>query len=162
MADVTYLTNCVARLVAMEKEAVVGIYPEVDAVPYTFHIQTHFPYWTNTLTGYSPAFSSEVLSVRPYLWRARYHIGFRTEGNFGDLEAQLLADLPYIENFFMEHLWMTSTLYTSPLDQLDPVGISINVSQGLTEFPPPTGDTPTLGTVIEILTPFNITIAQQD
>lgn len=163
MANVTYLTDCSLRLPAMEKECLVARYPTIAAVPYTFHHQPDFPYWTNTLSGYAPGFSSEVLSVRPYLWIARYHMGFRGSGNFGDLEQQLYADLPYIENYFAEHILLTSSEYPSPADHLDPISININLSRGLVEFPPAQeGGTPTLGTIIEIITPYNITIAQQD
>src|SRR5687767_1808091 len=98
MANVTYLTDCAKRLVAMEKEMLVALYATISAVPYTFHTQPDFPYWTNTLSGYSPGYSSEVLSVRPYLWIARYHMGRRGSGNFGDLEQQLYTDLPYIRS----------------------------------------------------------------
>lgn len=163
MANVTYLTDCANRLVAMEKDMLNEVYSTVDAVPYTFFTSPNFPFWTNTLSGYAPNYSSEVLSVRPYLWIARYHMGFRTQGNSGDLEKQLYADLPYIENFFMEHQLLTSSEYTSPADHLDPISINVNLSRGLVEFPAPEdGGTPTLGTVIEIITPYNITIAQQD
>lgn len=163
MANVTYLTDCANRLAEMEKDMLVSVYPTIDAVPYTFHTSPDFPYWTNTLSGYAPGYSSEVLSVRPYLWIARYHMGYRTQGNKGDLEKQLYADLPYIENYFAEHSLLTSAEYTSPADHLDPISISIQLSRGLTEFPPSDeGGTPTLGTIIEIITPYNITIAQQD
>lgn len=163
MANVTYLTDCSNRLVAMEKAAVLSLHADIDAVPYTFHIQTRFPFWTNTLAGYAPSFSSEIHSVRPYLWICRYHMGFVGEANFGDLEKQLYTELPYIENYFQEHVMLTSTDYPDEADHLDPFGISISLSQGLREVAPAGGEyPPILGTVIEVITPFNITIAQQD
>lgn len=113
----SYLNDALARLVAMEQEMKAGSV----AYPYAQHWQENFPYWTNAIESFEPGeYMGDDNSQRIYVAAIRYHVGYRTEGSYGDVEAALYTDLPALQEWFEEHPGLQSASYTTPLTDLDP------------------------------------------
>lgn len=162
MASTGYLALAMTRVAAMVKEAMTARYSNVIAQPFLFYAQEAFPYCTVGLGEDMPTSDSELLSARVYAITARWIIGHKAEGVSGDLERRLYTDIPTIENFFEQHIQLTCAAHPLPLDDLAPVGITINVSRGLTVFENSGIGVEQIGTEFRINTPFNITIDQLD
>ncbi len=110
------LSDALARLVAMEKDAISGC----DAVPYYVHWQSQFPYWTNRIGAGQYSWNSEDINIVDRLLIARLVIGHFTENYEGVSETNLAT---YMEDF-MEQLaanpGMTATGYAEEPDYLMP------------------------------------------
>jgi hypothetical protein len=118
----TYETELLARVVALQKEAMASINVRCDAVPYFFHVQEAFPYFTNRISA-NPVSDegSEDLDVNRPLVIMRLIVGHITEGYKGQPESKLYEWGPLIKTYFQRRTnWLrtASGPYATRVDNL--------------------------------------------
>lgn len=117
----TYETELLARVVALQKEAMDSISVRADAVPYFFHTQEAFPYFTNRIAA-NPVTDegSEDLDVNRPLVIMRLIVGHITEGYRGQPQGKLYEWGPVIKTYFQARMWLqtASGPYAERMDDL--------------------------------------------
>lgn len=115
----TYLTDLLARVVAIELEAMTSISVQADSKPFFFHTQEDYPYFTHRIVTNSVTDSgSEEIDFNNPTVIVRLIIGHITEGYKGEPEANLYEWLPMLKSFFAKRMWLTSTAYPERDDNL--------------------------------------------
>jgi hypothetical protein len=122
-----YLTEALTRIAAMEKEALTDAGYTPDAVPYFFHTQENFPYFTNRVdedinTGATEGATQEW-EVHGHTARARLVIAHINEGVPGTPEGLLYVYMPLVTNFFVNHPMLQSALYPTAMDFLEAITV---------------------------------------
>lgn len=118
MPDINAL---LARVVLLEKAALAALATPktADAVPYFFHTQETFPYFTNRVSGIVVEGDSEDFDVDTYQVTMRLVVGHVTEGYIGEPESNLYTYIPQIQTYFNERDGLVDgTTYTSHMDEL--------------------------------------------
>lgn len=81
----------------------------VDAVPFFFHTQEAFPYFTNRVSGVEVGDDgSEDFDRDTYTVTMRLVVGHLTSGYDGAMESSLYTWMPTIKTFFNEREWLQS------------------------------------------------------
>lgn len=107
------------RIVLMQKEVMTDLGQTADAVPYFYHVQGAWPYWTNRVGDIQISDDgSEDFDRDTYTIVMRLIIGHLTEGYHGELEADLYAWIPAIKTYFNEREGLQSDTMTTWLDGL--------------------------------------------
>jgi hypothetical protein len=116
----TYLTDVLDRAVAIEKEAMSTLSKTVDAVPYFFHVQEAFPYFTNRVQGLpiDHADNNEYEQFPLPRVIARCVIGHITAGYKGDPDDVIYTYIPLLTSYFAKRKWFQSAAYPTRPDFL--------------------------------------------
>jgi hypothetical protein len=117
----TYETELLARVVALQKEAMTSINVRADAVPFFFHTQEDFPYFTNRIAANAVTDEgSEDLDVNRPLIIMRLIVGHVTEGYRGQPEAKLYEWGPVVKSYFQARMWLQTATgpYAERMDEL--------------------------------------------
>jgi len=118
-------TQAMDRLVIMQKEALVSINANVDAVPFFPHSQEAFPYWVNWLRRGSPSSAGEDIRMDGYSVMMRLVMGHITEDYSGELLTLAYEYIPAVVDFFATRPFLTNATDTTPLDFIHPEGAEI-------------------------------------
>jgi hypothetical protein len=117
----SYMNELLARVVAIQKEAMAGFTPPVpaDAVPRFNYTGEGFPYFTNRIldTPISDDGSQDEDVNSPVLMM-RFVVGHVTTGYKGEIEARLYTWLPSIKTFFNRRMWLQSAAYPLRMENL--------------------------------------------
>jgi hypothetical protein len=90
-----------------------------DAVPYFYHVQESFPYFTNRIADNRITDDgSEDVDLDNPLVIMRFVVAHLTEGYRGEPEGKLYTWLPTIKTYFNEHMWLQSAAYPDRMDNL--------------------------------------------
>jgi hypothetical protein len=122
----TYEEELLARIVALEKEAMTSLSVKADAVPYFFHTQEGFPYFINRIVS-SPVGDdgSEDMDLNRPLIVMRLIVGHITEGYRGQPEGKLYAWGPAIKSYLQDRSnWLQSAAYPTRMDNLQSARIT--------------------------------------
>lgn len=132
------------RIASMEKQALKDMTPSVtaDAVAFFPYEQEVPPYFVNWLSGYRERLSiddldedsSEDIVVDWFTVTIRLVIGHLTEGYQGEVALNLYDYIPAITQYFRTHPYLTSDDYTTPLDMIGPLSLTIPDGTGLRVF----------------------------
>lgn len=132
MAD---LRELIRRLTEVEKEALASINVISDAVPYFFHQQERYPFWTHRLGSILVDGDGEELDLYRVEIIARLTVAQITDGIVrGDNEARLQDYIPAVLVWVNEHELAQSALYKDVVDGL--VRVRVTSCRGYTEFQP--------------------------
>lgn len=139
----TYRTDLLARLVAMEHEAldsyIASVLPGrtgIDAKPSVFYQQASFPYIVHRVGASTPNPLSEDASIRNYDVFIRVVIGHLTANYEGSNEELVDEIIPRLEDYLIKHEMLTTdtgTYHTEPTWIL-PEGITIADTSGVLSF----------------------------
>lgn len=123
----TYMTELLDRVVALQKEAMKCLDVNADAVPYFWHTQEAFPYFTNRIAA-TPVNNdgSEDTDLNQPLVIMRLVAAHLTEGYRGQSERKLYEWLPPLKTYFQQRLWLTSRAYPDRMDNL----LQVRVTDG--------------------------------
>lgn len=115
----TYEEDLLARVVAIQIEAMQAIGVKADAKPYFYHTQGDFPYFTNRIAD-NPVSDdgSEEYEYNNPVVIMRLVVGHITQGYKGEPEARLYRWGPHIKAYFDERQWLTSAKYPTRMDNL--------------------------------------------
>lgn len=122
----SYLNELLLRVVALEKEAMLNIEVNADAVPRFNYTGESFPYFINRIAD-TPILNdgSEVLDFNSPLVIMRLVIGHITEGYKGEPEAKLYEYLPPIKTYIQSRTnWLSSIEYPARMDGLQSARIT--------------------------------------
>jgi hypothetical protein len=122
----SYLNDLLARVVALEKEAMSSLSINADAVPYFNYAGSGFPYFTNRIAD-TPITNdgSEDIDLNNPLVIMRFVVGHATEGYKGEIEAKLYTYLPAIKTYIQQRSnWLQSAAYPTRMDNLQSARIS--------------------------------------
>ncbi len=119
-----------------------------------------FPYVVLTAGLYAPGGFSQDFSMRPYLIQMAYVIGHVTEGYNGAMADRFYADEPMIITYFLARRKLQCVAHPTGLNDLDPVGCSFAQSQGFGVIPRSGIGVQCVGSVFNLIVPFNVTITQ--
>jgi hypothetical protein len=160
-----YLTEALTRLAAMEKEALTDAGYTPDAVPYFFHTQENFPYFTNrvdedTNTGATEG-ATEEWEAHDHTVRARLVIAHLTEGVPGTPEGLLYVYMPLVTNFLVNHPLLQSAAYPTAMDILSPRGMTVERPTGFRIFNNAGFKVYQVGCEWPLRLPFNIPITEE-
>lgn len=113
------LTSAFTRVVAMQKEIMTDLGETADAVPYFYHVQESFPYWTNRISNILiEDDGSEDFDRDTYIIVMRLIIGHLTEAFHGEVDAKLYNWIPEIIYFFNAREGLQSDSDTTWLNNL--------------------------------------------
>lgn len=122
------ITSALLRIAAMQIEVMSDLGVTADAVPYFYHVQESFPYWTNRVGDILVADDgSEDFDRDTYTFIMRLVIGHVTEGYRGEVEARLYDYIPEIKTYFNAREGLECDAYTTWLNGLIRARIS-NIS----------------------------------
>lgn len=114
------IAELLARVVAAQKAwgAEAGV--AVDAVPFFFHTQEAFPYFTNRVSNVIVGDDgSEDFDRDTYTVTMRLVVGHLTGGYKGEIETRLYAWMPSVKTFFNEREWLqTPGAYAAAMNSL--------------------------------------------
>lgn len=117
----TVIADIRTALVEIEQTVV-----NCDAVPYAFHRQGLFPFWTNAINVANFAQRADKFYTCELNVQVVHHVGIVTAGIDGELEksAQELAlELPIA---FLERQRLKSASYPNHVNGIEPRGLTIN------------------------------------
>lgn len=115
------LDNAIDRMVELQIASLATLSITADAVPYFFHTQEAFPYWTNrvgTITIPYIGGGGEDLDTPTYTVISRLVIAHLTADYVGINEDKLKTWIPVIIRYFHARPWLETATQTSGLDQL--------------------------------------------
>lgn len=116
------VVELMARMVAQEKAAMLALATPVtaDAVPYFWHSQEAFPYFTNRVAPITVEQDedSEDIDVYTYDIIARLVIGHVTSGYKGEPDANLQTYIPHLIEYLNERELLQTAAYPLALDNL--------------------------------------------
>jgi len=140
----TYRTDMLARLVAMEAEAldatvaalIGGGVTGIDAIPHLFYEQSQLPYIVHRVGPSAPENITEDISIRTYDVFIRVVIAHMTENYEGDNEEMLDEIMPILEEYLLKHPMLTTDagVYTTEPTWLFPEAIEIGDTTGVIPF----------------------------
>lgn len=117
----SYMNELLARVVAIQKEAMASFTPPVpaDAVPRFNYTGEGFPYFTNRIvdTPISDDGSQDEDVNSPVLVM-RFVVGHVTTGYKGEIEGRLYTWLPSIKTYFNRRMWLQSAAYPARMENL--------------------------------------------
>lgn len=143
------------RIAAVEVEAMTSITVSADAVPFFFHQQERYPYFTNRLGAIEVSGDGEELDIYRVEVIARLVIAQVTDGIVrGENEARLTAYIPTFIKWVNEHELAQSAAYLVPVDDL--IRVRAESCRGYTEFQP-SGQ---IGTEFTLVAEFEAPITQ--
>lgn len=155
MSSPSYLNRLLERVVAAEKRSVASVVA-VDAVPYFFHHQEAFPYFTNRIGDNVPdAESPADLHGRVYTVTARLVVAHLGTGYSGEYEALLYDLIPLVETEFERDFWLLDDSGNA-IPELSAVGVQFTRSRGLTVFTNAGIDVQQIGTEFTLQAEFAI------
>lgn len=154
MAD---LESLLARMAALEKEALASLAVTADAVAHFWHQQERYPYFTNRLGPIEVDADGEELDIYRVEVTGRLLIGQVTDGiTRGENEARLQVYIPAVIQWINERELAQSAAYPTALDDL--VRVRVTACRGYTEFA--AGSTAQIGTEFTFLAEFEAPIEQ--
>lgn len=115
------------RVAALETEALAAMTPPImaDAVPYFFHVQEAFPYWTNRLSTISAEDGAggdedfgEEYERYSYEIVMRLAIGHVTDGVRSEYERSLGRIIPHVLRYFNARELLQSAAYPGAPDDV--------------------------------------------
>lgn len=115
------------RVAALETEALAAMTPPLvaDAVPYFFHVQEAFPYWTNRLGSISAEDGvggaedfGEDFERYSYEVIMRLAVGHVTDGVRSEYERSLGRIIPHVMTYFNARELLQSAAYPSAPDEV--------------------------------------------
>jgi hypothetical protein len=115
----SYLNELLARVVALQLEAMALLEVPADAWPHFLQPQDTFPYFVNRVAN-TPIEDdgSEVIDFNRPLVVMRLVIGHVTTGYIGEPEYRLYEWLPTIKTHFQQRTWLQSTAYPAAMEGL--------------------------------------------
>jgi hypothetical protein len=124
----TYLTELLNRVVALQKEAMTSIGISADAVPYFWHAQESFPYFTNRIADLSVSGDgSEDIDFNQPTVIMRLVVAHISEGYRGQAEQKLYEYLPVVKTYIQQRSnWLQTDagLYVTRMDGLQSARIT--------------------------------------
>lgn len=115
----TLVTQLLARVVAAQKEWAASVSVTANAVPFFFHVQEAFPYFTNRVSGVDVGDDgSEDFDRDVYTVTMRLVVAHVTEGYVGEPETALYTYMPTIKTWFNEREWLQSAAYPTAMTGL--------------------------------------------
>lgn len=115
----SYENELLARMVALEIEALASIGVPADAKPYFFHTQEAFPYFTNRIAANGVTDDgSEVFDINNPLIIMRLVVGHVTEGYKGEPESNLYEWGPVVKTYIQSCQWLQSAAYPDRMNRL--------------------------------------------
>ena len=119
----SYLTEILDRVVAIQLEAFTALSVTADAVPYFFYTGEAFPYVTNRINdigveGYIPGQEAEDIDQNNVFVTMRLIVGHITSGVDGERESDLYEFLPTLKTYFQEREMLQSAAYPLEMDGL--------------------------------------------
>ncbi len=115
----TYETELLARVAALEIEAMASIGVRADAKPYFIHVQESFPYFTNRIaTNQVGDDGSQDEDLNNPLIIVRLIVGHLTEGYKGEPESKLYEWGPIVKTYINRRQWLTSAAYPLRMENL--------------------------------------------
>ena len=114
------LDSAIDRMVALEIEALAALSPTVvcDALPYFFHTQEAFPYWTNRIGPLQIEDQGEDYDRPIYNIISRLVIGHLTDDYDGQNEDKLKIWIPQIVTYFHQHPRLQTATLNTGLSQI--------------------------------------------
>lgn len=109
----SYETELLLRLAALEIEAMAAISVSADAKPYALYAQEAFPYFTNRIAD-NPVSSGgeEDIDVNTPLVIVRLVISHATAGARGQPENRLYEWGPHIKTYLQSRMWLQTATGT--------------------------------------------------
>lgn len=151
----SYLNRLLERIVIVQQAAVASVTTS-DAVPYFYHTQEDFPYFTNRISDNAPDTDSPAdLQTRAYTVTMRLVVAHLTAGYVGENEALLYELIPLVETAFSSDQWLASD-DGSVIEELDAVGVQFSRSRGMTVFSNAGIEAQQLGTEFTLRASFDI------
>jgi len=122
------------RIVVNEKAALTALTTPVtaDAVPYFFHVQESWPYFTNRLGPYTVGDDSEDVDTITIDILMRLVIAHLSSGYKGENDDKLALYAAQVIEYFNEREWLQSATYPAALRYL--VRARIRAGTGYTVF----------------------------
>lgn len=111
------LSALMDRLLEMEKEAVASV-QTADGVTYFPYEQEAFPYWTNRITGITPAYLAQDIAQYPLRIAGRLVLGHLTEGYQGELLIRAYDFMEAVLSYFKDRPGMNSTAHSTQMDDI--------------------------------------------
>lgn len=124
------LEEVLDRLLEIEQEE----FPEADCIPYFFHFQDGFPYFTHRIGDLSLEQLSSQYSVDSYTIIVRIVVAHFGEGYNGEDEVKIANILPKLVRAFIGKRWLRSAAYPEGMIGLSPTGIQLQQIRGLAVF----------------------------
>lgn len=124
------LEEVLDRLLVIEEEA----FPTADCIPYFFHFQDAFPYFTHRIGDLSLEQLSSQYSVDSYTIIVRIVVAHLLEGYDGESEVKIANILPKLVRAFIGKRWLRSDVYPEGMVGLSPNGIQLQQIRGLSVF----------------------------
>lgn len=112
------LNDLLARVCALDKEAMLTIGVTADAVPYFFHTQESFPYFTHRISDDTVDDDSQDFDRDTYNVVIRLVIGHATEAYVGEPESLLYDAIPVIKEYFNEREELQSAAFATAMRNL--------------------------------------------
>ena len=139
----SYRTDMLARLIAMEAEALDTFVAAnmtgrtgIDAIPHIFYEQSTFPYILHRVGPSLPEQISEDTNLRTFDVFIRVVIGHYTSNYKGDNEELVDEIIPLLVDYFEKHEMLTTdsgSNHTEP-DYIHPDGMEIGATSGIVAF----------------------------
>lgn len=139
----SYRTDMLARLIAMEAEALDAFVAAnmsgrtgIDAIPHIFHEQDTFPYIVHRVGPSLPEPFSEDANLRVFDVFIRIVIGHYTSNYKGENEELVDEMIPVLIDYFEKHEMLTTdsgATHTEPT-YIHPDGMQIGDTSGIVAF----------------------------
>ena len=139
----SYRTDMLARLIAMEAEALNTFVASemdgrtgIDAIPHIFHEQDSFPYIVHRVGASLAEPFSEDANLRVFDVFIRIVIGHHTSNYDGENETLVDEMIPLLIDYFEKHEMLTTdsgSTHTEPT-YLHPDGMQIGDTSGIVAF----------------------------
>lgn len=157
----SYETELLQRVAAMQLEAMTSIGVKADAKPYFYHTQDDFPYFTNRIAA-NPRTDNgaEDFDFNTPTVVMRLVVGHLTEGYRGEVETRLYEWGPVVSTWFQEHMWLTSAAFPERMDNLSITRLTDN--GGLRAFQDSGIDATQVGREIQFTFTFDEYIEQDE
>ena len=112
----SYLTEILDRVVAIQLEAMTAQGVTADAAPYFFYTGEGFPYFSNRIndigvSGYIDGQEAEDIDQNTVFVVMRFVVGHLTSGVRGERESDLYEYIPGIKTYFQEREMLQSAAY---------------------------------------------------
>lgn len=113
MPDPTYEQELLARVVALELEAMASLNVRADAVPYFFHVQESWPYFTHRIASNAVADDgSEDVDYNRPLVIMRLVVAHLTGGYRGEPEGRVYEWGPPVKSYIQARTnWLISAAF---------------------------------------------------
>lgn len=129
-ADLDPLEEVIDRLLEIEQEA----FPNADCIPFFFHAQESFPYFTHRYGDITPEVLSSQHYVDSYTIVVRIVVAHLEEGYDGQGEVEVYRLLRGLIRMFLKRPTLKSLAYPEAMLNLSPDGIELQEVRGLSVF----------------------------